>query len=166
MATQWSYKPDDKYKSTRQLIHLLVNIVAKGGNFLLNVGPNADGELPEPALQRMREIGQWMKVNGEAIYGTRPVPPYKVGRVCLTRKGGTLYAIYLAAEGQTAPPQRIEIGPIRAAKGARLLGSDAGLEWTITAAGLSLSIPENIRQAPPCEHAWAFEIDEAHLEPK
>jgi alpha-L-fucosidase len=158
MATQWSYKPADKYKSTRQLVHLLVNIVAKGGNFLLNVGPDADGELPEPALQRMREIGQWLQINGEAIYGTRPVPPYKVGPVCLTKKGEKLYAIYLAAEGQTAPPERIEVGPIGAAKSVRLLGSDAKLEWTVTPSGLSVSLPESVRQAPPCQHAWALEI--------
>jgi alpha-L-fucosidase len=163
MATQWSYKPDDKYKSTRQLIGLLVNIVAKGGNFLLNVGPNADGELPEPALQRMHEIGQWLKVNGAAIYGTRPVPPYKVGQVCLTRKGGTLYAICLAAEGQAGPPERIEVGPVRAAKSVRLLGSNAKLEWTVTPDGLSVPIPENVRQAPPCRDAWTLEVEGAQM---
>ena len=163
MATQWSYKPDDKYKSTRQLIHLLVNIVAKGGNFLLNVGPDSDGELPPPALERMKEIGRWMQVNGEAIYGTRPIPPYKVGPVCLTKKGEKLYAICLAAEGQTAPPERIEIGPIRAAKSVRLLGSDAKLEWTVTPGGLSVSLPESVRQAPPCQDAWALELDGAQM---
>ena len=163
MATQWSYKPDDKYKSTRQLIHLLVNIVAKGGNFLLNVGPNADGELPEPALQRMQEIGQWMQVNGEAIYGTRPIPPYKAGQMCLTKKGEKLYAICLAAEGQSVPPERIEVGPIRAAKSVRLLGSDAKLEWTVTSGGLSVSLSQSVRQAPPCQDAWALEIEGARL---
>ena len=118
MANQWSYKPDDKYKSTRQLIHLLVNIVAKGGNFLVNVGPSADGELPEPALERMKEIGQWMRINGDAIYGTRPIPPYKVGQVCLTKKGEKLYAICLAAGGtdhdaRTNPESRRSRPPSR-----------------------------------------------------
>ena len=55
VATQWSYKPNDNCKSTRQLIHLLVNVVAKGGNFLLNVGPDPNGELPDPAGPR-REV--------------------------------------------------------------------------------------------------------------
>ncbi len=141
MATQWSYKPDDKYKSTRQLIHLLVNIVAKGGNFLVNVGPNADGELPEPALERMKEIGQWMRINGDAIYGTRPIPPYKVGQVCLTKKGEKLYAICLAAEGQTALPERIQIPPIKAAKSVKLLGSKTAVEWTVTPEGLVRDCP-------------------------
>ena len=165
MAGQWSYKPDDKYKSTRDLIHLLVNIVAKGGNFLLNVGPDPNGQLPAPALERMEQIGRWMQVNGKAIYGTRPVPPYKVGPVCLTRKGERLYAIYLAEEGQTAPPAQIRIAPIQAAKSVRLLGSPDALPWTVTPEGLSISVPESVRQSPPCEYAWALEIDGAHVEP-
>jgi len=161
MGDQWSYKPNDDYKSTRTLIHLLVNIVAKGGNFLLNVGPSPDGELPAPAVERMKEIGAWMQVNGDAIYGTRPVPPYKVGRVCLTRKGATLYALYLAEDGQAAPPQHIEIAALRGAKSVRLLGSQAALAWKAGPDGLSVRIPESVWQSPPCRHAWAFEIVEA-----
>lgn len=164
MANQWSYKSDDKYKSTRQLIHLLVNIVAKGGNFLVNVGPSPDGELPAPALERMKEIGQWMRINGAAIYGTRPIPPYKVGQVCLTRKGEKLYAICLAEEGQTALPERIQIPPIKAAKSVKLLGSKTAVAWTVTPEGLAVTIPQDVRQAPPCEHAWALEIAGARLE--
>jgi alpha-L-fucosidase len=164
MATQWSYKPDDKYKSTRQLIHLLVNIVAKGGNFLLNVGPSPDGELPEPALERMKEIGQWMRINGEAIYGTRPIPPYKIGQVCLTKKGEKLYAICLAPEGQTTLPDRIQIPPVKAAKSVKLLGSKNAIEWAVTPEGLSVTIPQEVRKSPPCQHAWAMEIEGARIE--
>ncbi|MHC1767114.1 MAG: alpha-L-fucosidase [Verrucomicrobiia bacterium] len=87
MGNQWSFKPDDQYKSTHRLIHLLVDVVGKGGNFLLNVGPQPDGRLPGAAVQRMREIGDWLDVNGEAIYGTRPIAPYKDGNVIFTRKG-------------------------------------------------------------------------------
>ena len=109
MGDQWSYKPDDKYKSTHKLIHLLVDIVAKGGNFLLNVGPSPDGELPAVAVQRLAEIGAWMRVNGEAIYATRAVAPYKEGRVCMTQKKDKLYLIYLGEEGQAGPPSRIDV---------------------------------------------------------
>lgn len=164
MGDQWSYKPDDKYKSTRQLVHLLVDVVAKGGNFLLNVGPDADGALPPPALERMEQIGGWMQVNGQAVYGTRPVPPYKVGQVCLTKKGGTLFAIYLAEEGQTSPPEQIQVAPVRAAKSVRLLGSSDAVQWTITPEGLSVSIPQSVRRSPPCEHAWALEIGGARVQ--
>jgi alpha-L-fucosidase len=72
---------EDSYKPTNRLVHLLVDIVAKGGNFLLNVGPDAQGKLPQTALLRMKEIGNWMKVNGDAIYKTRPVAPYKEGKI-------------------------------------------------------------------------------------
>ena len=163
MGDQWSYKPDDEYKSTRRLIHLLVDIVAKGGNFLLNVGPDADGRLPAPALERMKEIGDWLDINAEAIYGTRPVPPYKVGNVCLTRKGATLYAICLAEEGRITPPERIELPTVRGAKAVRLLGYDGTLAWEASADGLSIRVTENVRQSPPCEHAWTFEIQDAKL---
>ena len=164
MADQWSYKPNDNYKSTRDLIHLLVNIVAKGGNFLLNVGPDPDGQLPQPALERMEQIGRWMQVNSEAIYGTRPAPPYKVGQVCLTRKGERLYAICLAELGQTSLSAQIQVGPIKSAKSVRLLGSSAAVSWKVGAEGLSIVVPESERQSPPCEHAWVFEIDGGHIE--
>ena len=87
MGDQWSYKPDDKYKSTRRLIHLLVDIVAKGGNFLLERRPRCRRQLPPDGGRRMQEIGHWMRVNGQAIYGTRPVAPYKDGQTVFTRKG-------------------------------------------------------------------------------
>jgi alpha-L-fucosidase len=164
MANQWSYKPNDNYKSTRDLIHLLVNIAAKGGNFLLNVGPDPNGVLPQPALERMEQIGRWMQVNGEALYGTRPIPPYKVGQVCLTRKGDKLYAICLAEQGQTSLPAQIQIAPIKSAKSVRLLGSSTAMQWKVTPEGLSIDVPQTVRQSPPCEYAWAFEIDGGRIE--
>ena len=98
-------RPDDSYKSTNRLIHLLVDIVSKGGNFLLNIGPNPEGEFAPEALNRLREIGDWMKVNAEAIYETRPIAPYKEAKICFTAlPDGTVYAIYLADEDEAAPP--------------------------------------------------------------
>jgi len=79
MATSWSYVPDDTYKPTRKLVHLLVDVVAKGGNFLLNIGPSPEGELPPVSLDRLRDIGDWMRVNGGAIYSSRPLAPYVGG---------------------------------------------------------------------------------------
>ncbi len=71
MAGSWSYVPNDVYKPANEIIEKLVDIVSKGGNYLLNNGPGPDGELNQTAYTRLKEIGAWMKTNGEAIYGTR-----------------------------------------------------------------------------------------------
>ena len=105
MGNSWSYVETDTYKSTNRIIHLLVDIVAKGGNYLLNVGPSPEGTLPPTAVERMHEIGQWMKANGEAIYGTRPIYPYVDGKIRFTQKGDKVYAIYLLDENETLPEQ-------------------------------------------------------------
>ena len=105
MGDSWSYVSTDKYKSTNKLIHLLCDVVAKGGNFLLNVGPDADGNLPDTALLRMKEIGEWMQVNSEAVYGTRPVYPFTYGKFRFTQKGDKVYAIFLLDEQESPVPE-------------------------------------------------------------
>jgi len=178
MGDQWSFKPNDKYKSTRKIIGLLVDIVSKGGNLLMNVGPQPDGELPAEALSRMKEVGDWMAVNGEAIYGTRPIAPYveaassrlstrqdaastKEGRVCLTRKGNTVYAIALAEEGQDAPPATIELSSLQPAPNSRvhMLGVQAPLAWRPQGAGAVIEIPASVIAKPPCRHAFAAKFE-------
>ncbi len=75
MNTSWGYKYfDDKWKSTEMLVRNLVDIASKGGNYLLNVGPTSEGEIPAPSVERLHEIGAWMKVNGDSIYGTTASP--------------------------------------------------------------------------------------------
>jgi alpha-L-fucosidase len=71
----WGYKSyDTNFKSTETLLHNLIDIASKGGNYLLNVGPDATGVIPQPEADRLREIGHWLDVNGEAIYGCGPTP--------------------------------------------------------------------------------------------
>ena len=164
MGDQWSFKPDDRYKPTRALVHLLVDIVAKGGNLLLNVGGQPDGELPAEAVSRLREIGEWMKVNGEAIYGTRPLAPYKEGRVALTRRGSAVHAIFMFEKDMEAPPAKIALSALRPRAGSkvRLLGSAAEIPWRAEGEkGMALEVPPSVIQAPPCRHAlvFRFEID-------
>lgn len=89
----WGYSwKDNQWKSTERLIHELCDIAGKGGNLLLNVGPDADGQMPPEALERLRQIGAWMKENGASVYGTTKSPylrlPYS--GTC-TQKGNTLY---------------------------------------------------------------------------
>ncbi len=92
MNDSWGYnKQDLKWKSTKDLLIKLADITSKGGNFLLNVGPTAEGVIPDPSVERLAEIGKWMKVNGESIYGTTksPLKPLSWGRC--TQKDGMLY---------------------------------------------------------------------------
>ncbi len=75
MNETWGYRSDDhNWKSTEELIHNLSDIASKGGNFLLNVGPTAEGLIPQPSIERLQQMGEWMKVNAEAIYGTKASP--------------------------------------------------------------------------------------------
>ena len=163
MGEQWSFKPNDKYKSTRQLIHLLVDVVGKGGNLLLNVGPQPDGELPAAAVQRMEEIGAWMKINGDAIHGTRPIAPFKEGRVVFTAKGQVVHAIYLCADGEEAPPEQITLTARKPPAGAtvRLLGAATPVACRAAADGAAvLALPASVRTSPPCRHAFVFQWTE------
>ena len=75
MNNTWGFKRDDNnWKSTETLVRNLCNIASKGGNYLLNVGPTSEGLIPQPSIERLAEVGAWMKINGEAIYGSGPTP--------------------------------------------------------------------------------------------
>jgi alpha-L-fucosidase len=88
----WGFKSfDQNWKSTETLVRNLIDIASKGGNYLLNIGPTAEGEVPAPSIQRLRDLGMWMKVNGQAIYGTEAGPVQKLAWARTTRKGGQIY---------------------------------------------------------------------------
>ncbi len=89
----WGFKKNDSnWKSSQTLIRQLVDVVSKNGNYLLNVGPTAEGVIPEPAVERLRQVGSWLKVNGDAVYGAKPSPyPYEFEWGSMTEKPGRLF---------------------------------------------------------------------------
>lgn len=163
MATSWSWVPDDTYKPSRTLVHNLVDIVCKGGNYLLNIGPSPEGTWADTAYHRLKEIGQWMSVNGEAIYYSRPIDPFKSGNICLTSNpDGTIYAIYLAsAEEESVMPAAMTIRGFQPSPGSviTMLGSEKSLKWQkIGDEGFEVFIPASLRNRPPCRYAWTLKI--------
>jgi alpha-L-fucosidase len=156
----WSFTPGAVYLDGRRAIQLLVDIVAKGGNLLLNVAPGPDGRWQPGAYALLREYADWMKVNAEAIYRTRPLPPYREGNVCLTRRpGGSAFFIVLAGE-DGAMPASLTVAALRPAAGARvtLLGARGRLAWKPAGKGFTVDLPESVRRRPPCRHAWAVRV--------
>ena len=93
LGTSFSFKYEDQYKSPREVICLLVDIVVKGGNLAINVGPQPDGRIPAGAVTALKGMGQWLGQFGEAIYGTRVCAPYKKDGIGFTQKDGKVYAI-------------------------------------------------------------------------
>jgi alpha-L-fucosidase len=110
IGRDWGWTPNDPPKPARELIQLLVRVVAKGGNLLLGVGPRGDGSIEPEVLARLAELGAWLEANGAAIYGSEPIAPYEVplpdgaGSVAYTRGAdGTRYAIVLPSPGKPLP---------------------------------------------------------------
>ena len=93
IGNEFSYHYNDvDIKTPREIIHMLISVVAKGGNLALNITPQPDGELPTKTLETLNELGLWLKLNGEGIYGTRPIFPYEKAGVSYTAKNGAMYA--------------------------------------------------------------------------
>ena len=179
----WHYSrsifEDHKYRTAEAMIHLLVDVVSKNGNLLLNIPLPGHGKPDADEFAFLDKFGAWMALNGEAIYSTRPWeiygegptsgagsplyqgpgPRFVAGDVRFTTKGDALYAIALAwpedrklvikSLGSDSSHWRDEIARIG------LLGSDSNLVWSRNTDGVTINLPEK----PPCDYAYVFKIN-------
>lgn len=157
LTQSWGHNFAPVYKSPERIIHTLIDVVSKGGNYLLNVAPTPAGTFEDEAYEILASIGDWMDVNGEGIYGTRAREPFGEGasvRFTRSRDGGVLYAFLLAWPGE-----RLVLKSVSAADGAeiRLLGHDGGpLAWEEGPDGLRIHLPA--REPSGGAPAWALRI--------
>ncbi len=181
MNSTWGYKSfDQNWKSSQMLIIQLVDIIAKGGNFLLNVGPMPDGSLPQESMDRLKDIKDWMAINGESIYGTTMWKRYMEGNnelefeyydspdvasiklpftaqdIRFSKKGNTIYATCLGW-----PEEEVRIkslgkyqSPEIRIEEISMLGSNEGITWEQNENELVVSAPTE----KPCKYAFVYKI--------
>jgi alpha-L-fucosidase len=173
----WGYIEHDTFKTPDFIVHQLVDVVSKNGNLLMNIGPRSDGTIPDEVQQVLLAVGGWLKVNGDAIYGTRPWVSYGEGPTKVaagsfqdtktqeytaedfrfTTKGDNLYAIELAwPSGKEAVIHSLNEGALKGKqiRSVALLGSDAKLTYDLRADGLHIALPAQPKEG----YAYAFQI--------
>ena len=172
----WGYIEHDTFKSPEFVVHQLVDIVSKNGNLLMNIGPRSDGTIPDEARQVLLKVGDWLHINGEAIYGTRPWTIFGEGPTRVragsfhdvdtdsytehdfrfTTKGRTLYAIELAwpKQGGEAVIHSLGVAGNSGVKSVTLFGSSAPIQFDQRPDGLHLRLPDQ----SPSPYASTFRI--------
>jgi alpha-L-fucosidase len=173
----WGYIEHDTFKTPEFIVHQLVDIVSKNGNLLMNIGPRSDGTIPDEVQHVLLDVGSWLKVNGDAIYGTRPWTIYGEGPTKVaagsfqdtktqeynpedfrfTTKGNNLYAIELAwPSGHEVVIHSVAENALkgRQIQSVALLGASAPLIYKLEADGLHIQLPAKPSQG----YAYAFRI--------
>ncbi len=156
-GTSFGYLENDTYKSVASVIHELIEVISRNGNFLINIGPRADGTIPQPQVERLRAMGDWLRINAAAIYGSRywKVSEQVDEHLVFTANGKNLYAIKLKKPMAPFTLARTAGWGASQIEGVQLLGSDAEVVWEMMAQGLRITPPANLGRS---DHAWSFEI--------
>jgi alpha-L-fucosidase len=159
MGTSFSFKYEDKYKSTREIVHTLIEIISKGGNLALNVAPQPDGRLPEGAIKRIKELGAWLKVYGEAIYSTRICAPYFKEGFAFTRKGEAAYCFRLyQSEDSRFKDEYVYIPYTEIVHRIDMLGGKENLDFSQTEEGISVRMPKLAKSEENTPIAHVFRL--------
>ena len=165
LGTDFSYEPDPaKYKGTEWIVHNLADTAAKGGGLMIGVGPSAYGEFHPEAIRQMWGAGAWLRINGKAIYATRPrnSAAWSEGdTIRYTRSKDHRFAYAILTEW---PGTQVILTAVRpkANSEVNLLGSNTPLPWKFDASkGTIITFPENLREASnrPCQYAWSLRIE-------
>ncbi len=184
----WGYNRADNADNiltTQNIIQMLIEVVSRGGNLLLNIGPTADGRIPDIMQERLLDMGAWLKVNGDAIYGTHawrvmsdgseiqdPMAghsgpgnlsklskynPKKTKLVRYTAKGGDVYAIALAWPGKKLVLSQPKPSDATTVK---MLGVSGDLKWRVEDGKMVIEMPPLTVDAAPCKYAYAFKLSD------
>uniref|UniRef100_A0AB33JI91 alpha-L-fucosidase n=1 Tax=Prevotella sp. GTC17262 TaxID=3236797 RepID=A0AB33JI91_9BACT len=147
LTNDWGWVPRPTWKSPMKVVNILTEIVAKGGNLVLGVGPTPEGLIQPEAVERLHKIGNWMRANGKAIYNTVTTPNYHDGNVWFTanKDGRTLYAIYTLADGETLPSQIHWKGNLPKGK-VVLLSNGKALKTKVKDGEVTVTLPKGMKQ--------------------
>ena len=144
------------YSTSEQLVHLLIEKVAKGGNLLLNIGPTADGRIPVIMQQRLMDMGRWLKINGDAIYDTSSwtIDSQPDINAYFTVKGKDLYVIFTQYPGKTVTIRNLSGRP----SSVNLLGSGVKVNYSFNGKNITITPPALSPANNPCDYAWVFKL--------